>query len=147
MAKSSTTLKEGQCLPPRGKGNKGKVLDGIMQALPECANQEEAEKAYFKHVAVRAFNPDDKDSSTLLRLLADKGWGSVKPTLGLIEFDFPVTGTPTEKAIAIVDAIAGGVIAPDIGQMMIGIIKDAVIIEEGTDLKARIEKLEEMINK
>ena len=129
----------------RGKSNKSKVLEGIKAAVTGCESKEEAEKEYFKHVAERALNPDDKDSSTLLKLLGDKAWSSVKPSVAPVEFDFPVDGTPTEKSLSIIDAIATGTIAPDIGQMMVGIIKDAVMIEEGTDLKLRIEELEKTL--
>lgn len=142
MAKFS---EEEQPKKRRGKSGRTLVLEGIKAAIPECKDKDEAQTHYFKHVAKRAFDPDDKDSSTLLKLLGDKAWASVKPSAALIEFDFPVNGTPTEKSLSIIDAIATGSIAPDIGQMMIGVIKDAVIIEEGTDLKIRIEELEKAL--
>lgn len=145
MPKSSTTLKAGDKLPSRGRGNRSKVLDGIKAAIPSCDTPEKAEAEYFKRVAIRAFDSDDKDSPMLLKLLGDKGWGSAKPTMDTVEFEFPVNGTPSERAFAVVEAISTGVISPDIGAMVVGIVKDAIVIEESTELKARIEGLEKTL--
>lgn len=129
---------------PRGRSNRSKVLDGIKAAI-SCDTPEKAEAEYFKRVALRAFDSDDKDSPMLLKLLGDKGWGSAKPTMDTVEFEFPVNGTPSERAFAVVEAISTGVISPDIGAMVVGIVKDAIVIEESTELKARIEGLEKTL--
>ena len=150
MAKNDTSIKAGQKLPNRGMSNKNRVLDGIMASsranLPKSATRDQAEIAYFRTIAERAFDPEDKDSGMLLKFLGDKAYSSMKPTLGCVEFEFPSTGTPVTKAMAIVNAMATGSLSPDVGTLMIGIIKDSVIIEEGTDLKARIEELEKAYN-
>lgn len=150
MAKTKTTLKKGDNLPGRGMSNKNRVLDGIRASsragLKEGATRDEAEIAFFSHVSDRAFDSEDKDSGTLLKFLGDKAYSSMKPTLGCVEFEFPTTGTPTDKALAIVNAMATAKLPPDIGTLMIGIIKDSVIIEEGTDLKSRIEIIEKSLN-
>lgn len=150
MPKTKTTLKKGDNLPGRGMSNKNRVLEGILASsrsgLSKNATRDDAEIAYFKHIADRAFDPEDKDSGTLLKFLGDKGYSSMKPTLGCVEFEFPSTGSPTDKALAIVNAMATAKLPPDIGTLMIGIIKDSVIIEEGTDLKARIENIEKSLN-
>ena len=150
MAKNKTTLKEGDNLPGRGMSNKNRVLDGILASsrsnLKHGATRDQAEIAFFKNVSDRAFDSEDKDSGMLLRFLGDKAYSSMKPTLGCVEFEFPSTGTPTDKALAIVNAMATAKLPPDIGNLMIGIIKDSVIIEEGTDLKARIESIEKSLN-
>jgi hypothetical protein len=150
LAKTKTTLKKGDNLPGRGMSNKNRVLEGILASsragLPSDATRDQAEIAYFKHVADRAFDSEDKDSGTLLKFLGDKAYSSMKPTLGCVEFEFPSEGTPTDKALAIVNAMATAKLPPDIGQLMIGIIKDSVVIEEGTDLKARIESIEKALN-
>jgi hypothetical protein len=130
---------------PRGRSNKSKVLEGIMEALPNCETKEEAEAAYFKHVALRAFDLEDKDSPTLLKLLGDKGWGSAKPSLDCVSFDFPMDGTPAQRAFAVIEAISNETLAPDIGVMIVGIVKDAIIIEESTDLKERINAIEKAL--
>lgn len=150
MAKTKTTLKKGDNLPGRGMSNKNRVLDGILASsragLKEGATRDEAEIAFFSHVSDRAFDSEDKDSGTLLKFLGDKAYSSMKPTLGCVEFEFPSKGTPTDKAIAIVNAMASAKLPPDVGTLMIGIIKDSVVIEEGTDLKDRIESIEKSLN-
>jgi hypothetical protein len=149
MPRSSTTLKEGDNLPARGKSNKTRVLDALrsesvkdLLELPTKPTRDQAEEAFFARVAQRALNSGDPNSAMLLKVLMDKGWSSPKPTLEPIKIDFPVNGTPAEKSFAVLESIADGGIAPDIGQLLIGIIKDSVIIEEATDLKQRIEALE-----
>lgn len=149
MAKTKTSLKEGDNLPPRGQSNKTRILNAIrsesvksLVGLSGEPTKDEAETAFFAHVAKRAFNIDDKDSAQLIKVLADKGWASVKSTLDTVAFDFPSDGTPAEKAFSVVDAISNGSIPPDIGQTIISIIKDSVVIEESTDLKFRLEEIE-----
>ena len=149
MPTSSTTLKKGGNLPARGKSNKSRILEAMraesFQGLTKDSKKDEAEIAFFRCIVKRATNPDDKDSSMMIKLMADKGWNNLKPTLDPIHFDFPSGGTPTQKAFAIVEAISNGAISPDVGQVVIGIIKDAVIIEEGTELKERIEAIEKAL--
>lgn len=62
-----------------------------------------------------------------------------------IEFDFPENGTPTEKADAIINAVAKGEVAPDIGAQFLNSIKALVDIEEATELKERLERIEKAL--
>jgi len=153
---TKTTLKKGDKLPPRGKSVKTLILDAIREnAILELAEDPEksiaekrsdAEKAFFKHVAFSAFDPKDKDRNLCLSLLANKGWPNLKPTNDTVSFEFHSDSKPHEQANQILDAVSTGLLAPDVGVMFIGSIKSMVDIEEYTDLKARIEKLEELIN-
>ena len=59
-----------------------------------------------------------------------------------MEFEFDKNSKPHEQASQILQAVSNGQIAPDIGQMFVGSIKSMIDIEEYTDLKERIEKLE-----
>lgn len=153
MGKSNhTTLKKGDNLPPRGKSNKTRILDAIrsesvksLLRLNGEPSRDQAEEAFFAFVARRALNLDDKDSSQLLKVLADKGWGNAKPVMDTVEFEFPADGTPSQRAFAVVEAISSGGLSPDLGAMIVGIIKDAIVIEESTELKARIEGLEKTL--
>lgn len=63
-----------------------------------------------------------------------------------IEFDLKKDSEPHEKAEQILDAISAGQIPPDIGATLITSIKAFVDIEEFTELKRRIEKLEAVLN-
>ena len=150
MAKSNTTLKPGDNLPARGRAYKTILLDVLreesqVELTPE-STREQAEKAFIKHAAERAFNKEDNASSTILNEFMKRSFPPLKPTSEPIKFDFPVDGTATEKALSVIEAISNGDIPVDIGQTIVGIIKDTVVIEEGTDLKERIAKLEALVN-
>jgi len=60
---------------------------------------------------------------------------------------FDETGTPLEKAEAVYNAMAAGEIPPDVGQIFIDSISKLLAIEEITELKARLDKLEAIVNK
>lgn len=149
MAKSSTTLKAGDNLPARGMSNKNRVLDGIrkssMSLLSEDATRDEAEIAFFKKVADRAFNDDDKDSGMLLKFLGDKGWSSMKPTLGSVEFDFDEKAEPHEQASQVMAAAARGEISPDVAQMFVASIANMLKINEITEIRERLEQIEKQL--
>ncbi len=136
---------------PRGKSFKTLLLETIRDKsqldLSPKSSKEDAEKAFIDHCAARAFNPDDNASGTILKEFLNKSFPGLKSTLEKIHFDFPEDGTPTQKSLAVVQAISNGSLPADIGQIVIGIIKDSVLIEEGTDLKKRIEAIEEILNK
>ena len=133
----------------RTKSFKTKLLNAIREnALLEMganAKPEEIEAAFLSHVSARAFNPEDMASSALLKELLSKSYSSVKATMPEVEFDFPENGEPKDQAAAVMKAIANGDIPPDVGQIFISSIKSMLDIEEITDLKARIEQLEELI--
>jgi len=146
MGRSSTTLKEGDNLPARGRAFKTILFEVIREEslldLKEGATRDDAEKAFISHAAQRAFNPADNNSNVVLTEFLKRTFPPLKQTQESIEFKFPQDGTPTDKAFAVVEAISNGSLPADVGQTIIGIIKDAVVIEESTDLKARIEELE-----
>lgn len=149
MPKSSTTLKKGDNLPPRGRAFKTLLFEVIREEslldLKENATRDEAEKAFISHAAQRAFNSSDPSSNTVLNEFLKRTFPPLKQTQEAVSFNFPVDGTPAEKAISVVEAISNGDIPADVGQTIIAIIKDAVVIEESTDLKARIEELEKAL--
>lgn len=149
MAKSSTTLEKGDKLPPRGRAFKTILFEVIREEslldVPANATKDDAEKAFISHAASRAFNPSDNNSATVLNEFLKRTFPPLKQTQESIEFNFPKEGTPTEKAFAVVEAISNGTLPADVGQTIIAIIKDAVVIEESTDLKARIEELEKAL--
>lgn len=59
--------------------------------------------------------------------------------------DWPKDGTPVQKAEVILNAMAGGDIAPDIGNLFIESISKSLGIEELTELSKRLEALEALI--
>lgn len=146
MGRSSTTLEAGGNLPGRGKSNKNRILEAMRKesfgGLTDESTKDECEIAFYSCIVKRAANIEDKDSAMMLKFLGDKGWSNLKPTLEIVSFDFPSKGTAAQKMQSVVQAVADGIISIDVGQAMGHMIRDTVVIEEGTDLKARIEQLE-----
>ena len=153
MAKSSTTINKDNRdkMPGRGRSNKTLILEMLREEghlrLNKDSTKEDAEKAFFSHVATSAFNFEDQNRGMCLKLLGDKGWASVKPSSEMVAFDFTKDGKPFEQAAEVMFAASNGELAPDIANTFIQSIKSMVDIEEYTDLKERIEKLEELLNK
>lgn len=149
MAKSGTTLKEGDKLPPRGKAVRTLILDAIRKnsliGLPEGATRAEAEQAFFLHVAKSAFDQEDKDRNLCMNILATKGWANLKPSNETVKFNFDSSLKPHEQAAQVLQAVAEGILPPDIGNIFIQSIKSMIDIEEYTDLKSRIETLEKLL--
>jgi hypothetical protein len=151
MAKSSTTFnEESQPSRRRGRSNRTIILEMMkeqsMLDLDESSTKEQCEKAFFKEVATSAFDPEDSNRGMCLTLLANKGWSNVKPSNEMVEFDFDINAEPHMQAAQVMKAASEGCIAPDIASSFISSIKAMVDIEEYTDLKARIEKLEAVLN-
>lgn len=96
-------------------------------------------------MATVAFNPEDKDRGMCLKLLADKGWASVKPSSERVSFVFDVNALPHVQAAQALKAAADGDIPPDIANTFIQAIKAMIDIEEFTNLKDRIAALEKSL--
>lgn len=150
MAESSTSFsKDSQPKQRRGKSFKSLLMEVIREeslvGLTKSSTKEDASKAFIKHVAKRAFNPEDQNSAMLLKELLTKSYPSLKPTLERFEFTFPKDGTDSQKSMAVLEAISSGDLPPDVGQMVMGIIKDNSVIEANTDLKDRILQIEKSL--
>ena len=150
MAKSSTSFKKGEKPPEdrpiRGRSKKNQILDAIkehslLNATPEMDN-EQVERLFFAHTAMRAFDPEDDNNAMLLKVLWDKGWSSVKPELEKVTFDFDPDHTAKEQSTNIIESLSNGEISPDAAKVIIDIVKSAVDIEVNTELKQRIEDIE-----
>ena len=152
MAKSSTTISKEtrKKLPNRGKSRKNIVLEALkakgVLGLRSNSSNEKAEQAFFGEIVTSALNPEDSNRGMCLKLLADKGWASVKPSSELIQFEFDDKALPHIQASQVMSAAAKGLIPPDIANTFIQSIKNMIDIEEYTDLKERIEKIEAALN-
>ncbi len=148
MAESSTSFTSNKQPPKkRGKSFKNKILDVIrsegMIGADKDMKREEAETAYLTHFAKRAFDSEDQASATLSRELINKSYPSLKPTLPTVNFDLPENATALEKAEAILKAVSDGHISPDIGVMLIQAAKYTIDIEMCTEIKERLDAIEE----
>lgn len=140
-------------MPSRGKGSKTLILESIKERalleLGEGSTKQDAEKAVFGFLAEAAFNPTPDTavvSNTSLSMLMKKGWPDVKATMPLCEFDFDPKGTPVDKATDILSAVSNGELPADMGLSLISAMASVLKIEEVTELKDRLDKIEEAIN-
>ena len=150
MARTKTTLNPGDNLPARGKSNKTRILEALrlesFENLSQDATKDDCEVAFFRHIIRRARAGEaDKDSGMLLKWLGDKGWSSMKPTLGNVEFDFNPDSEPHEQASQVMAAAARGEIAPDVAQMFVGSIANMLKINEITEIRERLEQIEKQL--
>lgn len=87
------------------------------------------------------------EGGVYLQILTSRAIPSYKPTLEPIKIEYPREGTAVQKADAVYNAIADGEISPDVGQILIDALSKMLNIEELTDLKSRLERIEEILNK
>ena len=136
MSKETRFSKENQPKRGRGKSDRTKILEAMKR-------QGKSEDGFFDLMVERAHDPEDTFAfKEMLSRLAP----IPKATLPLVKFDFDKNAKPHEKADQVITAIADGVMPPDIATILITSIKAMIDIEEGTELKERIEKLEAALN-
>jgi len=139
---NSTTLKKGDNLPPRGKGKKSLMLEAIRAVC-------KTEQAFLEQVVTIGLGDvlnEVAPNPTLLTLALNRIEPPLKAISPMVEFDFEPDSKPHEQAAQVLKAVSNSNIAPDIGQMLISSIKNTIEIEEYTDLKERIEKLEKALS-
>jgi len=135
---------------PRGKSKKNVVLDALRAkgalGLRSNSSNEKAEAAFFGEIVNVALNVEDSNRGMCLKLLADKGWASIKPSSEKVIFPFTKDAAPHIQAAQVMDAVSQGLIPPDIGNTFVQSIKALIDIEEFTNLKDRIIALEAVLN-
>jgi len=139
---NSTTLKKGDNLPARGKGKKSLMLEAIRSV---CGSEHDFLKQVI-NIGVGGISGDPAPNPALLTLVLNRIEPPFKAVAPMVEFDFDSNSKPHEQAAQILQAVSNGQIAPDIGQMFVASIKSMIDIEEYTDLKDRIEKLEKALS-
>jgi hypothetical protein len=146
---TSITSDSRKKMKPRGRSKRTIILEAIKEesllGLSSEASSEEVEKSFFAHIANRAFDIEDQNSGMCLRLLADKGWSSVKPTMEHVEFDFDENASPAIQASQVMKAASEGRIAPDIANMFVSSIASMLKIEEVTEIRKELDSIKEML--
>ena len=105
--------------------------------------QSKTENGFYDELVTRAFNPDD--NFTFKEILARMS-PIPKAVAPVYKFDLPKEAKPHEKADYVLTAISNGELPSDIGNICIQAIRAMIDIEEYTDLKERIEKIEKALN-
>lgn len=133
-------------LPPRGRSKFSVLLEVIkensMIGLTPDATQEDANKAFMRHVASRALEPSDPVSGQLLSNLVSRCFPAIKPVLPECDIGFDDGDTMDQMAEKILAASGSGAISPDIGAVLMGLLKDKAIINEKGEIMRRLEELE-----
>ncbi len=68
-----------------------------------------------------------------------------KPVAPTFEVDFPDEGTAVEKIDAVIRGIATGVIPADLGKTFAEVVRVGLDVREVTELAARLERLEKLL--
>ena len=155
MPRKDTQFSKDKQPKGRGKAKKSLMLDAIKSV---CGNEQD----FLKQVVVIGLGgwtqPEQKEDEEpqepifqnpnpmLLNMVLNRIEPPLKAISPMVEFDFNPNAKPHEQANQILQAVADSQIAPDIGQMFVASIKSMIDIEEYTDLKERIEKLEAALN-
>jgi hypothetical protein len=136
MAKTKTSFnKKKQPKSRRGKSERTKILDAMKREGKD-------EDGFYDLLVKRSFDADDNFTFKELLIRLSPVPKSVAP---LVEFEFPKKGKPHIQAAYVLEAVSSGIIPSDIGNMFIQSIKAMIDIEEYTDLKDRINKIEESL--
>ena len=87
------------------------------------------------------------EGGVYLQVVTSRAVPTYRPTLEPIKIEYDKNGTAVEKAAAVYNAVADGEVPADVGSMLIDSLSKMLNIEELTDLKSRLERIEEILNK
>ncbi len=135
MAKKLFTSENQPKKKPRGKSERTKFLEALKR------NSYSEDDFYDQLVSEAMAEKSPIAMSEILKRVSPIA-KQVAPT---ITFELDKKGKPHEKAGQVLDAIADGDVPPDLGAMLINAIK-AFVDLDNSDLKERIEKIEDMLN-
>ncbi len=141
MAKHDHFTSENQPMfrPGRPAGKDKAVIEAI-----ERWAKGDKEK-FWDTIVKRAMNPNDPAGPGLLRDITNRLMPAKKAVMPEYNFDFPHDANAADRIDAIATACAAGVLPLDVGQMMVGIIKDGMQVREITELADRLAALEERL--
>ena len=123
--------------PPNKRGKDKRKL--LIEALERKGFTEET---LYDTIVDMAINQRD---TAMMKELIVRFSPLPKPVAPMFEVDFPDDGTPVEKIDAVIRGIASGIIPADIGKMFAEVIKTGLDVAEVTELAARLERLEKLL--
>ena len=123
--------------PPNKRGKDKRKL--LIEALERKGFTEET---LYDTIVDMAINQRD---TAMMKELIVRFSPLPKPVAPVFEVDFPDDGTPVEKIDAVIRGIASGIIPADIGKMFAEVIKTGLDVAEVTELAARLERLEKLL--
>lgn len=155
MARSKTTITKEtrERMPGRGKSFRTRALNALREksllGLKEGATRCDAEQAFVELLVDKAISPEDgEDQKFWLNILISRGWAPLKQTSEPIVIEgFPESGSLLDKANAIVNAVAAGLMPVEIGASFVTALKATIDIETSTELKDQVEELKLALEK
>lgn len=123
--------------PPNKRGKDKRKM--LVEALERAGHTEET---LYDTIVSMAINQRD---TAMMKELIVRFSPLPKPVAPVFEVDFPDDGTPVEKIDAVIRGIASGIIPADIGKMFAEVIKTGLDVAEVTELAARLERLEKLL--
>jgi len=142
MAKSSTSFTSETAGRTKPRGPSKRTL--LLNAIKKQAQLDEV--GFYEVMVQRALNPEDPHSGMLIKEVMSRLFPASKPTMPIVEFEFPIEASATERVAYIERAIANGSIPADVAKIMVDIIRAGIEIEKVTELAERIESIEAMLN-
>lgn len=137
VAKKNTFSKDKQPRKrkPRGKDKRTLILDAMKR-------EGKTQESFYDMLIQRAFDLEDNFA---FKEVLTRMYPVPKAVAPMVEFEFPKKAKPHIQAAHVLEAVSKGVIPSDIGNMFIQSIKAMIDIEEYTDLKERIIKIEKSL--
>jgi hypothetical protein len=103
------------------------------------------EKEFLKKVIRIGLGNNDTGQPPIPMLLSEamkRIQPPLKPSGEKVKLNIPPSATPLEKCEIILSYVFDGTISPDQGQMLVGMVKDTLQIQESTELIQRLEAIE-----
>lgn len=136
-------------MPGRGKDKRTLILEAMRRGSTfgalETDTDEEVEVRFFEKISQTACDDGHKDSAMCTKLIADKLAPQHKPTIEKMIFEFDTNASPSEQSSQILNSVAQGILAPDVGKILIDSITNMIKIDEITILAEKLERLEKSL--
>ena len=136
MSEKGKFSKDNQPQNRRGKSERTKLLEAFKR------KQRNPEDFYDSMVELAFTSEDNFARGEVFKRM----YPIAKSVMPTGEWEYPSSGTALQKADAIYKAISEGDLPADVGLSLISALTNLVKIEENTELKDRLDKIEEALN-
>lgn len=137
-------MRHGSLIPQmqkRGRGQRGPDRrTTIREALTELFPGE-GERALWKAIITQAMQGDSGSASIIANRLIAPLQADCEP----VALPAPLTGSPAEQALQVVDYVARGVISSVHGKSLMALLADSVKISSGSELLKRLDAIENLL--
>lgn len=116
----------------------------LIEAL-KAANTPMDETEFLSYYINQAMTAEPTQATAMLREIFLRINPVPKSVSPMVDFEFPSEGTPVDKVNAIAKGVACGEVPADVGKMMADILKVGLDVQETTELAARLERLEKLL--